>query len=182
MAKPAEILRKFKAKDGREVILRVPDWGDVDDMLVLINSLVDEGASIVHSRKVTREEEVDWLGKTLISVEKGDSIAVCAEVEGTIVASSGLSIRSGIRDHTGEVGLIVRRDHRDLGIGTAIMETLVKWGREMGLELVVLGVFEGNDRARHVYEKLGFREVGRIPREFHRDGRYFDHVRMVLEL
>jgi len=36
--------------------------------------------------------------------------------------------------------------------------------------------------AQHVYRKVGFREVGRIPKEFCRDGKYIDHVLMAMEL
>jgi hypothetical protein len=32
------------SKDGRNVVLRTPRWRDLDDLLELINSLVDEKA------------------------------------------------------------------------------------------------------------------------------------------
>ena len=44
--KRGETLHRFTAKDGRKVILRTPKWEDLDDLLELINSLVDEDAEI----------------------------------------------------------------------------------------------------------------------------------------
>lgn len=182
MVKAGRILDRLRAKDGREVVLRYPAFEDVDDYLELINSLADEDAPILHTKRLERDEEVQWLGKALIDLERGKRVMICAEVEGKVVANCDLTRRSGARSHTGEVGLVVRRGFRDLGIGTALLRLLVDQARGMGIELLVLGVFAGNERARHVYEKVGFREVGCIPREFLKNGRYIDHVRMVLQI
>lgn len=43
------------------MILRTPRWEDLDDLLELINSLVEEKAGIVRTEKVSRQEEIDWL-------------------------------------------------------------------------------------------------------------------------
>ena len=44
--KPDTVLRKFTNRKGREVTLRTPRWSDLDDMLSMINSLVEEEAMI----------------------------------------------------------------------------------------------------------------------------------------
>ena len=41
----------FSVKDGRRVVLRTPKWEDLDGLLELINSLVEEKAEIVVSDK-----------------------------------------------------------------------------------------------------------------------------------
>jgi len=56
---PGRVFRKFPARDGQEVILRTPRREDLDDLMELINSLVDEKAEIARTVKVTREEEVE---------------------------------------------------------------------------------------------------------------------------
>jgi len=53
------IIRRFRARDGREVTLRAPRWSDLDDMLEFINSLVEEGAEINVNQKTTRDAETD---------------------------------------------------------------------------------------------------------------------------
>src|SRR2546430_6058444 len=48
-------------------------------------------------------------------------------------------------------------DHRGKGVGKALVEWASEWARERGHRKIKLEVGEGNDRARHVYESLGFR-------------------------
>ena len=43
-------------------------------------------------------------------------------------------------------------------------------------------MFSNNERARHVYEKVGFKETGRIPKGLYRNGKFIDDVIMVKEL
>jgi RimJ/RimL family protein N-acetyltransferase len=52
----------------------------------------------------------------------------------------------------------------------------------MGLKMVELYVFSTNERAMHLYEKVGFRVTGKIPKEICRRGTFIDHIIMVKEL
>ena len=45
-----------------------------------------------------------------------------------------------------------------------------------------LGDYTVNIVAKNVYEKVGFRETGRIPKGFFRKGKYFDDIFMTLNL
>lgn len=76
--KAGTFIRSFTAKDGREVILRAPKWSDLDDMLDFINSLIEENAEIADDTKKTREQEIDWLARHLINLEKDRNIVVVA--------------------------------------------------------------------------------------------------------
>jgi len=51
----------------------------------------------------------------------------------------------------------VAPDRRGQGIGKALIEWAGTWARERGHKKIKLEVGEGNERARHVYESLGFR-------------------------
>ncbi|TLZ86681.1 MAG: GNAT family N-acetyltransferase, partial [Methanobacteriota archaeon] len=51
----------------------------------------------------------------------------------------------------------VAPDHRDKGVGKALVDWASNWARERGHRKIKLEVGEGNERARHVYESLGFR-------------------------
>jgi hypothetical protein len=44
--KTGQVLQEFSVKGGRKVILRTPQWEDLDDLLELVNSLVEEGTEI----------------------------------------------------------------------------------------------------------------------------------------
>ncbi len=175
-------LRRFRAKDGREVILRSPRWSDLDDMLELVNSLIEERAEVNLCEPYSREEEAEWLAGLLASIEKGDRISVVAEVEGHVIGHVEVRIGRCYESHTEVLGIAVKRGYRDLGIGTELMRMAEELARERGLLLITLAVFATNSRAIHVYKKLGYRIIGRVPKGIYKDGVYVDKLLMAKEL
>jgi diamine N-acetyltransferase len=61
--------------------------------------------------------------------------------------------------HSVEFRRIVVRD-KDRGVGQQAIRAMEAWCRGLGRSRVWLDVFETNLRARHVYEKLGYRRFG----------------------
>ncbi len=60
--------------------------------------------------------------------------------------------------------LAIAKEHQGQGYGTAALRKLITLTRESGkYACLVIGYEEGNERARHIYEKLGFRPVGKEP-------------------
>jgi GNAT superfamily N-acetyltransferase len=52
--------------------------------------------------------------------------------------------------------LAVAAEAEGQGVGRALLEAAEGWTREQGLSMLTLNVFEGNTRARTVYERLGY--------------------------
>ncbi len=177
--KPGKTVHTFSSRDGRNVVLRTPTWNDLDDLLALINSLVEEGANILIDERITREEEIDWLSKTLTLLEKDEAFYVVAEVNGKVISNSELRWRKTGHDrHVGSIGIIIVDGFRGLGIGTEMMRALIEQARKTGLKVLTLSVYANNEPAKHLYKKVGFTEVGRIPRKFLKDGKYIDEILM----
>jgi len=174
--------RKFKAKDGRKVVLRPIKWEDLDDCVEFINSLVEEGADILVDTKVSREGEADWLGKRLARAVKGEIIDLIAEVDGKVVANSEVEKRSGLMSHVGYLGIGIKADYRGIGIGTQIMQALKEESKKAGLKILVLDTFATNETAQALYRKMSFQDAGRIPKAIYKNGKYIDLIRMTLEL
>jgi len=174
--------RKFTAKDGRGVTLRSPRWEDLDDMLDFINSLVEEDAPIAKDSRVTREEEVDWLANCLAGLEKRGLVVIVAEVEGSMVGQVFLSPRAGRLKHVGNLGISVKKGYRNIGIGYELLREAEPHAEKLGIEIIYLEVFDSNKNAIHLYSKLGYREVGRIPKGALYNGHYVDSVSMVKEI
>jgi len=177
-----KIFRQFKAKDGREVVLRESRWEDLGDLLEFINLLVVEGADICREKVVTREEEADWLGRRLAAMEKGEVINIAAEVDGRVVANSEVTRRGGIMNHVGLLGIAIKDGYRGIGLGSELMKALIEESRKAGLKVLFLDVFDTNSVAKQLYVKSGFKEAGRIPKAILKKGRYIDLIRMTLEL
>jgi L-amino acid N-acyltransferase YncA len=173
-----KFIRRFSAKDKREVVLRTPKWEDLDDFLELINSLVEECADILRNEKVTREEEIDFMARVLSYLEKDEMFYLVAEVGDKVVAVSEVNRRSGYESHVGVIGIAIRKGYRDLGIGTEIMKTLEGQALKMGLKVLTLTAFATNKRAIHVYEDVGFVQTGSIPKKHFKDGKYIDEIIM----
>lgn len=160
------------------MVLRTPRWEDLDDLLELINSIIDEGAEIGRNEKVSREDEIDWLSGLLARLERRKTFFIIAEVKGRIIASSDINRQIGFQKHVGVVGIVIKKDFRELGIGTAIMRVLIEQAEKMGLKILTLTAFASNKRAIHVYEKVGFTQTGLIPKKHLKQGKYIDEVIM----
>jgi len=180
--KPGTIFKKFRDREGREVTLRAPRWSDLDDMLEFINSLVDENADIIVDTKYTREGEVNWLAGRLSALENDRVIMVAAEVDGRFVGQAAVGPKIGRSKHVGVLGISLKDGYRDAGIGTELMREVEGQAPRLGIEIITLDVFASNARGRHLYEKMGYAEVGRVPRGILRDGEYIDDVIMAKQL
>src|SRR6267378_3834328 len=68
------------------------------------------------------------------------------------------------RNRSGELGIALgRRDCWGKGFGTDAVRTLCRWGfAELNLHRVHLKVYEDNPRGIACYEKVGFRQEGRL--------------------
>jgi len=176
--KAGKTIRNFAARDGQKVVLRTPKWEDLDDLLELVNSLVDEKAEIARTEKYSREEEIDWLSKALSRLEKGETFYLVGEVGGKIIAVSEISKRGRYEKHVGVIGIAIKNGFRDLGIGTEVMKTLIEQAQKMDLKVLTLSTFATNKPAIHVYEKVGFVQTGTIPKKHFKEGKYVDEIIM----
>jgi ribosomal protein S18 acetylase RimI-like enzyme len=62
--------------------------------------------------------------------------------------------------HTCLFSIIVSEKHRNLGVGTALLEDLMVLAKEkFQIEILHLEVYEGNP-AKRLYDRLGFKEFG----------------------
>lgn len=78
------------------------------------------------------------------------------ELIGT-VGLRNLNFRAG----QGTLGIIIRADAVGKGYGTDAMRAVLRYAFEwLRLRRVLLDVAETNDRAHHVYDKLGFVRIG----------------------
>jgi len=180
--KAGTIFKKFQDQEGREVTLRAPRWSDLDDILEFINALVEEETYIIMDSKVTREQEVEWLTGKLSNLENDKEIIVTAEVDSRFVGQTEIIPKSGRSRHVGVFGIALKDGYRDAGIGTELMREAENQAPRLGLEIISLDVFANNTRGRHLYEKMGYVQVGQEPRQVKMGGEYVDNVVMAKTL
>jgi ribosomal protein S18 acetylase RimI-like enzyme len=109
-----------------------------------------------------------------------------AEVEGRIVGYGKINHPTELAasGHVWYVsGLAVDAALEGRGVGRGLMEALIELARARGGRRMTLRVFAPNERARRLYERLGFETEGILRGEFMvGDGEYVDDLFMALDL
>ncbi|MDR0341521.1 MAG: GNAT family N-acetyltransferase [Nocardiopsaceae bacterium] len=117
-----------------------------------------------------------------------EASAASADLDSIIVAVAGNQIVGSIgidrsRYGFGEIGMVVAREWRGRGAGSALLAAAIEWAREHGLHKLSLSVFPHNAAAIALYRKFGFVEEGRRVRHYRRaSGELWDAIEMGLPL
>ena len=81
--------------------------------------------------------------------------------------------------HRASVAIALLQEFWNLGIGTKMFKEMFQIARERnGVRQIELDFIEGNSRARHLYEKMGFRITGVKPDAIRmKDGTFVNEYR-----
>jgi RimJ/RimL family protein N-acetyltransferase len=189
LLKKGGVYSVFKTKDGRAITLRPLRRGDLDALVPFANSFVRErkrnrelGITSM-DRRMTRADEKEFLDKTLRDGAKRRRVSVAAFDGDRLVGHCDIVGRTS-RDerHTGMLGIVVVEGYRGTGLGEKMVRTALGQATKFGIWAIELEVFATNAPAKHLYEKLGFKMVGIVPKKVLRDGRFTDIVRMYIHL
>ncbi|HEY7119095.1 MAG TPA: GNAT family N-acetyltransferase [Tepidisphaeraceae bacterium] len=158
----------------------------------------DAAACIEHARQVidefpdnlsfapgefdyTLEQEQKFLGD---AANTDNALFLLALIDGQIVGL--LNYTGGKRQcnrHAVVLGVSVRKEWCDRGIGTALVRAAIDHARASGVvKRIDLAVFTHNERAIHVYRKLGFIEEGHRRACALKNGQYIDDLIMAMLL
>jgi RimJ/RimL family protein N-acetyltransferase len=109
------------------------------------------------------------LDRTLVALAAGEIVGLI------FVIDSGFGF--------GEIGMMVAREWRCRGVGSALVAAAIEWGGENGLHKLTLSVFPHNDAAIRLYRRFGFAEEGRRKKQIRRaNGEIWDLIEMGLQL
>lgn len=111
------------------------------------------------------------------------NFAIETLAEGKLIGGCGFE-KFRPENRTQVLGIAIGdKEYWDGGYGSDAMRTLCRFGFEMmNLHRIELDVYGGNDRARHVYEKIGFRLEVTKREAVYKFGVYHDvHVMGLLE-
>ena len=168
-----------------DYIIREATLDDAERILIyneLIINETDNGILRGPGENLTLEEEQTYLAASIASDNSVLLIAVLHT--GEVIGISGLQggSRKATR-HTGGVGISINRERRDQGIGTALLQQVIEWAKKSNIiKRIELEVMTHNQRAIHVYEKLGFQMEGKHLAALYKEGRYIDIYLMGLLL
>lgn len=173
-------LANFTSKKGREIEIVGPSLDRLDDFLGFINRLVAEDSflSLTGEPKKIEEERL-WLKSNIENIKVGKTVFAWAICNGKIIGQCDLNRGHTREPHVGNIGLMVDKDFRGEGIGRFLIEFILEHAKQIsGLKIVKLDIFDDNEFAKNLYQKLGFKEFARLPDGFYRKEKYSDALQM----
>lgn len=167
---------------GEKVRLRAMERADLPRFVVWLNDPeVRRGISQVLPLSQVQEER--WFESMLELPREEQPFAVdVRRGRGWIHAGSCGFFRPDRLARSAELGILLGdKSVWGRGYGTDTMRTLVRHGfHTLNLNRIYLRVYESNLRAMHVYDRIGFREEGRLRQDHYVEGEYEDTVIMGL--
>ena len=177
---------KIKLKDGREALLRSPKEEDVESTLEYLVISAGETDFILRypeeCGKYTPEGEKKLFEQ---KNESPDEAMIMCVVDGRVVGNCEISFFKGMKTkHRASIGIALISEFWNQGIGTRMFEEMIRLAESReGVLQMELEFVEGNARARHLYEKMGFRITGVRPNAIRlKDGTLLNEYTMIREI
>ena len=175
----------IQLRNGQTCTLRSPKKDDAKALVEYLKVTAGETDFLLRSPEeiTTTVEEEEIFIKGINNAT--DSLKVVAEIDGEIV---GRCCYSAVGDrmrnkHRMQLSIAVYKRFWGCGVGTALMRKIMEKAKEFGFERAELEVVSRNWRAITLYKKLGFEQIGCIPRAMkYPDGSYDSLIVMVKEL
>ncbi len=154
-----------------DVGIRKLEDTDLPAAIRIWNEVVDDGIAFPQEEDLTEESGREFFASqsyTAVAVENGSS-RVC----GLYILHPNNVGRCG---HIANASYAVRSDLRGEHIGEELVKDCLDKGKQLGFRILQFNaVVATNVHARHLYERLGFVQLGTIPGGFlMKDGHYED--------
>ena len=107
------------------------------------------------------------------------AVIVAVRGDGTLVGRLSLARDAHPASaHVADLGLMVAKGARGVGVGRALLDAAVEWARANGVRKLELHVFPWNEPAIRLYDRFGFEREGYRKAHYRRAGEYVDAILM----
>ena len=178
------IPRCFMLKNGSTAVLRTAVPEDAAQMIAYLRACAEETDFLL---RVPEEWDIPVeTEKALLQdmARQTDQLMVVCDVNGEIAGTCQVVCMNRVKTrHRATVSIALRRAYWGQGISGVMFEEMEAFARERGVTQLELAYAQGNDRARRLYDRLGFVETGRGPDAIRlRDGTLLDEIFVVKKL
>ena len=144
---------------------------DVKDMIEIWNEVVEDGVAFPQEELLTMETGKEFFGSQTYSAVAIDKET--GKIYGLYILHPNNVGRCG---HICHASYAVSSKSRGLHIGEKLVKDCLVQGKRCGYRVLQFNaVVASNIHARHLYERLGFEQLGIIPGGFRmKDGHYED--------
>lgn len=156
-----------------KINIRAYEEKDLPGMIKIWNEVVEEGIAFPQEELLTLETGKDFFAEqtyTAVAVnEEADDSGIC----GLYILHPNNIGRCG---HICNASYAVYSQYRGLHIGEKLVADCLVQGKKHGFSVLQFNaVVASNVHARHLYERLGFVQLGTIPKGFRmKNGHYED--------
>jgi L-amino acid N-acyltransferase YncA/GrpB-like predicted nucleotidyltransferase (UPF0157 family) len=165
------LLAKVHYTIKKSLVIRKAELSDVDAITEIYNEAILTTTATFDTEPKTTTERLQWLQ----SHDKRHPIWV-AECGGKVVgwiSLSKLSDRSAYND-TGEMSFYVKSEYRGNGIGTTLMQTIIKEALQLKYHTIIARIAGESDVSLHVHENFGFVHGGTLKEVGRKFGKFLD--------
>lgn len=174
-----------KDKKGCDIELRSAEISDAEILIEYLKNTTKETPYLIQEPEeitFTVEQEQNFL-KSKIESEK--ELMLLAFTDGKFVGSCSLMSMGNHKRyaHRCSIAIALYHEYCGRGIGKIMLETLLKTAKEIGYEQAELEVMSKNEKAKTLYESLGFKVYGTLPNNIkYKYGSYDDSYWMMKQL
>lgn len=168
------------------VTIRRATWDDASAVTAIRIDAIEHSLALWIEAPPTAEQNRAWIaghlerGALLVAVEAGPEEAEAARSAGAVL---GFASYDPLRPYSGyartvEDSIYLTARAQGRGLGTTLLERLIQEATDAGMHSMVGNIEAGNTASITLHERLGFREVGRMPEAGWKAGRWLDLVIM----
>lgn len=152
--------RAVELPDGATVVLRPLVARDRDRLVALFIDIPHEELRNLQDNVSDPAVVLRWCR----NLNYDRVLPIVAELDGKLVGDATLHRRAvGPMRQIGRYRAYVRPEYRNRGIGTVLLQEVMRIAREVGLTQLAVELYEDQTVLRRVFSRYGFREEGRIP-------------------
>ncbi len=156
---------------------------------VIRNAIPSDSVGIIDCMQSVMSEKVYLVSEIYLYSERGqkdlirnpDDLNLVAIIGNEIVGT--INVQRGIykkNRHTANLGIAIKKQYREMGIGTELIKRAIKWAFEQNILKMNLEVFSSNEKAVSLYKKLGFEIEGVRRGQFVIENSFVDDVLMTI--
>lgn len=171
----------FELKDGRICKIREIKVEDADKIIEYLKTVMGESDFLYsYPEEITMSTEDEE--KMIKGFNESDNtLMLVVEINGRLIANATITrLTKKKMCHRGNIAVTVLKEFWNLGIGKKLLLCLECYAKEWDIFQLELDYFSGNKRARVLYEKIGFIQVGETPNAFIlKNGTRYNNIKMV---
>lgn len=167
---------------GEHIMLRPMEERDTQDIVRWRNTDFVR-KNFIYQKPFTAKGHQHWI-ETMVRTGKVAQFMICPYLPGEKTCNQAVG-SVYLRDidpvhHKAEYGIFIgEADALGQGYGTEAASLMLRYGfEELRLHKIMLRVLAENERAKHSYEKAGFRQEAYLKDEIFLDGTYRDVILM----